>query len=104
MYDVFIVPYPKNIPKETYNLLSRSVMFTLQQVIKYVDTFKYIADQYELGFLDWSWRYMRNYLGPSLLDDIIKKTNLTSPGTVVMLAIFITVAYVSFNTMELCKR
>ena len=54
MYDVFIVSYPKNIPKETYNLLSRSVMFTLQQVINYVDTFKYIADQYELGFLDWS--------------------------------------------------
>ena len=47
---------------------------------------------------------MRNYLGPSLLDNIIKKTNLTSPGTVVMLAIFITVAYVSFNTMEQCRR
>ena len=54
MYDVFIVPYPKHIPKETYDVLSHSVRFTLQQVINYVDTFKYIADQYELGFLDWS--------------------------------------------------
>ena len=60
MYDVFIVPYPKNIPKETYDLLRHIRRFTLQQVINYVDTFKYIADQYELDFLDWSGRYMRN--------------------------------------------
>ena len=47
---------------------------------------------------------MRNSLDPSLLDNILKKTNVKYPGTVVLVEISVTLADVSFDTMEQCKR
>ena len=99
MYDVFIMPYPKNNSKETYELFIHSGRLTLKQVIYYRYRFKYKSDQYDLDWLDWIGLYMRNSLDPSLLDNMIKNTTVTPPGPVV-LVLFFTIASVSFETTE----
>ena len=45
MYDVFIIKHPNKNPKETYDFFRHSGRFTLNQVIKSVDTFKFTSDQ-----------------------------------------------------------
>ena len=84
IYSVFIMTDPNKNSKETYEFFRHSVRLTLHQVINYLDTFKSKSDQYELERLDWSGRYIHNYLDLSLLDNILNKTTVTSPGTVVL--------------------
>ena len=64
IYDIFIMPFTNNNPKDNYDLFRHSIRFTLKQVIEYVDTLKSTSNQYEIDCLDWSGRYMRNYLDP----------------------------------------
>ena len=104
MHDVFIISDTKKNSKENYNFFRYSDRFILQQVIDYVDTFKSTAEQYELDCLYWSVHYMLNSIYPSLMDKIIKKATMTSPETVVLVAIFVTVESVSFDTMDHYKR
>ena len=77
MYDVCIMPDPNKNPKGIYDLFRHSGRFNLKQIIGYVDTFKSTADQYDLEQLDWSGRYMYNYLDPYLLDNTPKNNTVT---------------------------
>ena len=104
MYVIFIITDPTNNSNNTCDLFRHSGRFNLQQVIEYVYTFNSTYDQYELDWLDLIGRYMCKCLNPSLLDNNLHKNTVTSPVTVVLVEIFFTVSYVSFNTMDQCKK
>ena len=88
MYDVFLMPDPKKNCKGTYDLFSNSGGIYLHQCIDYTDMFNNTSYQYEICCLCCSGRYVQNSLDPSVLDKIIKKTTVTSPGAVVRVEIF----------------
>ena len=104
IYDVFIMPDPKNNPKETYDLFRNNIRFTLKQVIDYVDTFKSTADHYDIDCLYYSGIYMHTYIDQPFLYKITNNKTVTLPDPVVLVGNFVTIAYVSLDIMDKCKR